>query len=71
MTKTFFDTIIIGGGLVGSAIAFGLQRLGAKTLLIDEGDTAFRAARGNFGLVWVQGKGADYPSYAQWTWRSA
>ena len=37
---------------------------------IDEGDTALRAARGNFGLVWVQGKGAYYEPYADWTMRS-
>ena len=65
------DTIVIGGGLVGSAIAFGLQRKGMKTLLLDQGDQAFRAARGNFGLVWVQGKGSDFPPYAQWTQLSA
>ena len=29
-------------------------------VLLDEGDIAYRAARGNFGLVWVQGKGARY-----------
>ena len=69
--KSFFDTIVIGGGLVGSAIAFGLQRLGTNTLVIDEGDNALRAARGNFGLVWVQGKGADFSPYAHWTWSSA
>lgn len=39
--------------------------------MLDEGDVAFRAARGNFGLVWVQGKGTDFPPYAQWTWVSA
>jgi glycine/D-amino acid oxidase-like deaminating enzyme len=39
--------------------------------MLDEGDIAFRAARGNFGLVWVQGKGTDFPPYAQWTWTSA
>jgi len=39
--------------------------------MLDEGDIAFRAARGNFGLVWVQGKGSDFPPYAQWTWTSA
>ena len=39
--------------------------------MLAEGDIAFRAARGNFGLVWVQGKGTDFPPYAQWTWRSA
>ena len=34
---------------------------------MDEGDRAFRASRGNFGLVWVQGKGFDYAPYARWT----
>ncbi len=66
-----FDAIVVGGGLVGSAIAYGLQRQGLATLMLDEGDTAFRAARGNFGLVWVQSKGANFPPYAQWTWKSA
>ena len=65
------DSIVIGAGLVGSAIAFGLQRKGIKTLLLDQGDQAFRAARGNFGLVWVQGKGSDFSPYANWTWTSA
>jgi glycine/D-amino acid oxidase-like deaminating enzyme len=39
--------------------------------VLDEGDTAYRAARGNFGLVWVQGKGAGTPPYARWTRESA
>jgi glycine/D-amino acid oxidase-like deaminating enzyme len=62
---------VVGGGLVGAALAYGLQRRGLSTLMLDEGDVAFRAARGNFGLVWVQGKGTDFPPYAQWTWTSA
>jgi glycine/D-amino acid oxidase-like deaminating enzyme len=57
--------------MVGAALAYGLQRRGLSTLMLDEGDVAFRAARGNFGLVWVQGKGADFPPYARWTWTSA
>lgn len=65
------DVIVIGGGLVGSAIAWGLARRGAQTILLDEGDTALRASRGNFGLVWVQGKGLGAPEYAQWSLRSA
>src|SRR3984957_15875572 len=66
-----FDVIVIGGGLVGGAIAWGAARGGASVALIDEGDIAFRAARGNFGLVWVQSKGAGMPPYAHWTRRSA
>jgi hydrogen cyanide synthase HcnC len=65
-----FDVAVIGGGLVGSAVAFGLRALGARLLLLDEGDQAYRAARGNFGLVWVQGKGAGLPRYGAWTQRS-
>ena len=56
---------------MGAALAYGLQRRGLSTLMLDEGDIAFRAARGNFGLVWVQNKGTDFPPYAQWTWTSA
>ena len=66
-----FDLIVIGGGLVGGAVAWGAARLGARVALLDEGDVAHRAARGNFGLVWVQTKGAGMPPYAHWSRRSA
>ena len=66
-----YDLIVIGGGLVGGAIAWGAARQGASVALLDEGDVAFRAARGNFGLVWVQSKGAGMPPYAHWTRRSS
>ncbi len=66
-----YDLAVIGGGLVGGAIAWGAARLGASVALIDEGDVAFRAARGNFGLVWVQSKGVGMPPYARWSRRSA
>jgi glycine/D-amino acid oxidase-like deaminating enzyme len=65
------DCLVIGGGLVGAAIAYGLARRGVSTVIIDEGDVAFRASRGNFGLVWVQGKGDGMPDYAAWTRLSA
>ncbi|ABE46265.1 NAD(P)/FAD-dependent oxidoreductase [Polaromonas sp. JS666] len=65
------DVIVIGGGLVGSAVAYGLARQGAQVTLLDEGDQAFRASRGNFGLVWVQGKGYGMTPYARWTRSSA
>lgn len=65
------DVVVIGGGLVGSAVAYGLARQGAQVTLLDEGDQAFRASRGNFGLVWVQGKGFGMTPYARWTRSSA
>ncbi len=65
------DVIVIGGGLVGSAIAYGLTRHASRVILLDEGDQAFRAARGNFGLVWVQSKGDGAPHYTRWSRMSA
>jgi hydrogen cyanide synthase HcnC len=62
---------VIGGGLVGMATAWGLARLGRRVLVLDEGDVAHRASRGNFALVWVQSKGLGMPAYAAWTRRSA
>ena len=61
----------MGGGLVGFSIAYGLARCGLGCALLDASDTDFRAARGNFGLVWVQGKGAGFSAYADWTMRSS
>lgn len=59
------DVTVIGGGLVGLSIALGLIRNGLKVTVLDEGDIALRASRGNFGLVWVQGKGDTCPEYAE------
>src|SRR2546423_338603 len=68
---TQFDAIVIGGGLVGAAIGYGLVRDGLRVAIVDEGDIAFRASRGNFGLVWVQTKGLGAPHYQRWTRASA
>lgn len=65
------DFLVIGGGVVGTAIAYGLAKAGERVALLDEGDDAFRAARGNFGLVWVQGKGVGNAPYARWTLAAA
>ncbi|MGH8778205.1 NAD(P)/FAD-dependent oxidoreductase [Paraburkholderia sp.] len=61
------DVLVIGGGLVGSAVACGLARAGARVAVLDQDDGGFRASRGNFGLVWVQGKGYGLTPYARWT----
>ncbi len=62
---------VVGGGVVGLSIAYGLLNKNKNVTLFDEGDLALRASRGNFGLVWVQGKGAGMPTYAKWTRASA
>lgn len=71
MQPRSFDAIVVGGGLVGAAIAHGLCGQGLATVLLDEGDVAHRASRGNFGLVWVQSKGLGAPWYQRWTRGSA
>jgi len=65
------DVAVIGGGLAGASIAWGLVERVESLAVLDEGDVAFRASRGNFGLVWVQSKGAGLPFYGEWTLRSA
>ncbi|CAM4073068.1 NAD(P)/FAD-dependent oxidoreductase [Paracoccus yeei] len=65
------DTLVVGGGLVGAALAYGLARAGERVTVLDEGDVALRASRGNFGLVWVQSKGDGMHDYARWTRHSA
>jgi len=69
--KTSMDTLVIGGGVIGMSVAYGLARAGQRVTVLDQGDDVFRAARGNFGLVWVQGKGLHKLEYARWSQRSA
>lgn len=65
------DVIVIGAGVVGAAIACGLAWRGLRVLALDGGDLDFRAARANFGLVSVQGKGLGAPAYQLLTRGSA
>lgn len=65
------DVTVVGGGMFGSAIAYGLLRRGLDVVLLDEGDTALRAARGNFGLIWTQSKGLGVQRYQEWSRESA
>ena len=68
-----YDWIIVGGGLVGASIAYGLiqKQPHLRILVLDGGDTDHRASVGNFGLIWVQGKGYEFPAYANWSLQGA
>ena len=59
--------IVVGGGLLGAAVAYGAARASTNVCVLDQGDSAFRASRGNFGLVWLHGKGKTSPDYVRWT----
>ena len=71
MNSGTYDTVVVGGGVVGMSLAYGLRLAGERVCVLDEGDDAFRASRGNFGLVWVQGKGLGCPAYTRWTMDAA
>ena len=60
------QVIVIGGGVIGISLAYGLVGQGASVILIDRANENFTASRGNFGLVWVQGKGLGMRRYAEW-----
>ena len=66
-----YDVAVVGGGLLGSAIAWGLGRIGKTVAVLDEGDITKRASRANFALVWVQSKGLGMPAYTDWTVRAS
>lgn len=70
-TSERFDFAIVGGGLVGASLAFGLRALGPRLTIVDAQPPAGTASHGNFGLIWVQGKGAGMAPYARWTQGSA
>jgi glycine/D-amino acid oxidase-like deaminating enzyme len=70
-TAATSDVLIVGGGVVGAALAVGMAGRGRSIRLLDGADTDLRAARANFGLVWIQSKGHDMPAYARWSRRSA
>ncbi|MBF0277924.1 MAG: FAD-dependent oxidoreductase [SAR324 cluster bacterium] len=60
------DTIVIGGGIIGVSLAYGLIKHGSSVILLDREDQNLTASRANFGLVWVQSKGYGMPRYAEW-----
>lgn len=61
------DVIVVGGGVVGAAVAMGLAKRNLAVTVLDGSDTDFSAARANFGLVWAQGKGDGKPEYQRLT----
>jgi len=60
-----YDVCVIGGGLMGSSVALGLVRSGAKVLMVDKINRLHSASRANFGLVWSQSKGVGNRTYSR------
>ncbi len=62
-----YDVCVIGGGLMGSAVALGLARYGARILMVDKTSRLQTASKGNFGLVWSQSKGSGTRNYSRFS----
>lgn len=58
-----YEVGIIGGGIVGTSIAFGELLRGKSVIVLDGDKDDNKASFANFGLVWSQGKGANMPAY--------
>lgn len=58
-----YDLIIVGAGMTGAAVAYGLSKQPMRIMMLDAEDTDLRAAKANFGLVWSAGKGLGDPAY--------
>lgn len=57
------DFVVVGAGVVGASVAYGLLQRGYSVVLLDGAKTDPRASGANFGIVWVQGKGPGVPDY--------
>ncbi len=68
MKSLEYDIIIVGGGIVGLSVAYGIgrQNKGLKVAVIDAPTEANKASRTNVGLIWGQAKFLDKLDYARW-----
>jgi glycine/D-amino acid oxidase-like deaminating enzyme len=58
-----FDVVVVGGGLVGMAIAYGLVRDKLRVAVCDGEDTSYRAARSDwYGFRAKAGAACHMPS---------
>ena len=66
-----FDVVIVGGGVTGAAVGYGLAKRGVKTCLVDAVPTFSRASRANIGLIWCQSKALGCPQFVRWGFASS
>lgn len=64
------DYLVVGGGVLGLSVAWGLVRKGVSVTVLDSSTNLPRASTANFGLVWLQSKGANFPAYGAWSRRA-
>lgn len=65
------DVLIVGGGVVGASIAYGLAAEGARVGILDAEDSDFSASRGNFGMISISNKGFNNLAYFRLSYASS
>ncbi len=66
-----FNVLIIGGGVTGAAIGYGLAKQGESVCVLDASPLKDRASRSNMGLIWCQSKALGNPAYVRWGFLSS
>lgn len=56
------DVLVVGGGIVGLALAYYLADQGARVQLIEAGHLASGASGANFGGIWPNDQGTSHPA---------
>lgn len=57
------DVIVVGGGIIGCAVAAELAQGGAKTVLLERAEIASGASGRNHGLIWYPQNETNAPLY--------
>ncbi len=66
-----FETLIVGGGVTGLAVGYGLAKRGRSVAVIDATALLDRASRSNMGLIWCQSKALGCREYVRWGFQSS
>lgn len=70
-SSTERDVIIVGGGISGAALAYGLAGRDRRITVLDAPTRTNMASRTNVGLIWCQSKFLHLPEYAKWGFMSS
>lgn len=66
-----FDVLIVGGGVTGAAVGYGLAKKGVSVGVVDATPSVDRASRSNMGLIWCQSKALGNRDYVEWCFNSS